>query len=402
MVFIGSSTDAQSQAADAMRASAPKAKTLDTPLDSATKETGSSRRAKTLYADMCCPFETSDSSHRTIYSDRNTPFEKAEANSTLDKPNDSLETHASELGTLGTSPESALQRYNPLEDLPVLPTPRDSPRGPYKSFNELYMPPHEHNISLALMRLQQAQVKSLEEDIQDYSTDIDIHAKKKEELIQAKIKKLEEAIAKSKASGMWSFLGQLAQWFGSLFTTILGAVALATGVGGVIAASVMLITGSLSFLMQSASTFGIYDKIAGHMAHGDPEKKARILSQIQLWSTIGSIALAVASLAVGYKAIFQGGMKIASAAIQGTIQVVASAATMGRAVVDSQKLYLDADSKELEAFILEQKQKLAQALESQKNRLNSWVAWKRFNKQNEAITKAMDRAINRYHRGSAG
>lgn len=200
--------------------------------------------------------------------------------------------------------------------------------------------------------------------LDDVTTKSEIDANQKEatKLHEEKVQKIKEKIKSEAESSNWGITISVFSWIGSLLGIITGIALIATGVGAV-AGAMLLVGGVCTLGSQILEVTGGWDKIAQLLPDDTSEKKAAIKTWIQLAIAILGVIMGLAGGVLGGFTPISEGMQFANAFMGGFVLMAMGVTQIGKGIVDKKVKDNQAAVKRSEIKLAENDQKKEDLIE---------------------------------------
>lgn len=162
--------------------------------------------------------------------------------------------------------------------------------------------------------------------------------------------KMQEVTAKSKEVNGWSLFMKFLSYFAGAFSIIAGSALAATGAGAV-AGAALIVTGALTLGSAIAQEAGLTRLIAERAAGGNPQKAAKLLSQIDLGMAISTAILSIGTAIVNASVVATVAAKVVAGVVQGFGAAGESIGSIGRGVAEKGQCDAAADVTVLSAKV---------------------------------------------------
>lgn len=207
--------------------------------------------------------------------------------------------------------------FTPQLTVPTLPTPKKSELG----FERL---------AIAFY------TEGLRQDASDDSavkSEVDHTHKEATKLHQEKMEKLKKKIDSEAQASSWGVAVSVFSWMGSLMGIITGIAMIATGVGAV-AGAMILIGGICTLGSQILEVTGGWDRITRMLPDDSPERKAAVRTWIQLAIAILGVVLGLSGGVLGGFGAISESMSFANAFMGGFVLMAMGVTRVGKGFAD--------------------------------------------------------------------
>lgn len=267
---------------------------------------------------------------------------------------------------------------------------KEAGHGPRKPFLE----PPKIGVFALYYILDKMGIYSESTSYYQYKQEVETNEKDRTAAHQQMMSEMQKALDKEKQSARWGVALKVFSWMTSMTSILSGAVMIATGVGAV-AGAILLVGGVISITNQIMEMTRGWEKVAEILPGDDMEKKRALVTWMQLGIAVLCLILAGAGVVFGGFGAVQGALSAASNFISGVAMVATGAITIGKGVEDYHYKYRLSDAKKHEINLVRLKHQRHDLIEKMEDSPDRLLNYYESLARNLGFLEEMNRAYQR-------